>query len=214
MSSASRRTASRTRRTARPIAGIVGALLLGIVCSACAPEPAPTPAPTDATAPAPTEAVAAPEILPFPTGESASTTPLPTDCTELLTDEVRDEIGSIPLNAPGMGGGIREDSSRVCVWADPAATRTRLIVVVGYAPEREASDTLYLLGRDEGYFCYDADGGSRCEATWEDPEFPVEQGRTLFYRDGVVIDTQYAGLAPEGFTSSIIATVWPDTATT
>lgn len=190
--------------------GLVAALTVAAaLLTGCVPEPVlPSPTPTVA-APAPRATPTPPAIAPFPTGPSTSTTPLPTDCEGLLPARTLAELDGIALNAPGMGGGIRADSTRVCIWADPAATLTRLVVIVGYAPEREAADALYLLGRDEGYTCYQPDDGVRCEKTWRDPDVPVAQGRTLFYRDGVIIDTQYAGLAPEGFTSSIIATVWP-----
>lgn len=189
---------------------LLAVAVAAVACVGCAPEPAdPAAEPTAAaSAPAPRATASAPTLLPFPTGPAESTTAIPTDCESLLPESVLAELADVPLNAPGMGGGIRVDSSRVCVWADPAATVTKLIVVIGYAPYREASDTLYVLGRDEGYTCYEPDGGVRCEKVWESATLGVQEGRTLFYRDGVIIDTQYAGLAPSGFTSSIVDTVW------
>lgn len=186
--------------------------LAAIAFVGCAPEaaPAPTDTPT-AAAPSASATPVGPEIAPFPTGATASTTALPADCDGLLTDEMRAELEGIPLNAPGMGGGIREDSTRVCVWADPAATVTKLVVVIGYAPDREASDALYLLQVDEGFECYEPDGGVRCEKQWTNTDHAIEvtEGRTLFFRDGVIIDTQYTALAPQGFTASIVSKLWP-----
>ncbi|MFN8087172.1 MAG: hypothetical protein U0Q04_09525, partial [Microbacterium sp.] len=49
----------------------------------------------------------------------------------------------------------------------------------------------------------------RCEKTWTDPNLPVEDGRTLFWRDGVIVDTQYSNLAPTGYTDAVIAALWP-----
>jgi len=188
-----------------------GALLLGaLVLAGCVAEPDPAPPTiTDATpSPAATPTVSAPEILPFPTGPSESTTALPQDCRDVVPENILADLEGIPLNAPGMGGGIRPDSTRVCVWADPGATVTRLITVIGYSPYRAASDALYELGRS-GYTCYEPRGGVRCEMTWQHETLPVTEGRTLFYRDGVIIDTQYANLAPEGYTSALINALWP-----
>jgi hypothetical protein len=80
--------------------------------------------------------------------------------------------------------------------------------VIGYSPEREARDALYALGED-GFTCYEPQGGIRCEKTWTDPNLPVEDGRTLFWRDGVIVDTQYSNLAPTGYTDAVIAALWP-----
>ena len=146
-------------------------------------------------------------------GPSTSTTALPADlpqgCRDLLDDAVLAQLEDVPLNAEGMGGGIRADSSRVCVWGEPGAATTRLVTVIGYSPEREAHDALYALGGD-GYTCYEPEGGIRCEKTWDHPTLPgVTEGRTLFYRDGVIVDTQYSNLAPTGYTDAVIDALWP-----
>ncbi|MFT3798126.1 hypothetical protein [Microbacterium sp.] len=166
-----------------------------------------------ATTPAATSTTAAiADLEEFPIGPSTSTTPLPADlpqgCRDLLTAAVLDQLEDVPLNAEGMGGGIRSDSARVCVWGDPDAAATRLVTVIGYSPPREALDELYRLG-NEGFTCYEPQDGIRCEKVWDHPTLPVEQGRTLFYRDGVIIDTQYTNLAPTGYTDAIIAALWP-----
>jgi hypothetical protein len=38
---------------------------------------------------------------------------------------------------------------------------------------------------------------------------PLQQGRTLFYRDGVIVDTQYSNLSPTGYTDAVIDALWP-----
>jgi hypothetical protein len=149
-------------------------------------------------------------------GQATSTTALPADlpqgCRDILDDAVLAQLADVPLNAEGMGGGIRPDSSRVCVWGDPDAATTRLVTVIGYSPDREARDALYALGND-GFTCYEPQGGIRCEKTWDDPDLPVQDGRTLFYRDGVIIDTQYSNLSPTGYTNAIISALWPPAGT-
>ncbi|WP_447944134.1 hypothetical protein [Microbacterium aurum] len=196
------------------LVGAVGAIAVLSGCSG-APDGAATTADAGAATSAASSATPATQatIAPFPIGASTSTTPLPADlpqgCRDILTGSVLAQLEGVPLNAEGMGGGIRPDSSRVCVWGEPGAIATRLVTVIGYSPEPEARDALYELG-NEGYTCYEPDGGIRCEKTWEHPTLPgVTEGRTLFYRDGVIVDTQYTNLAPKGYTAAIIDYLWP-----
>ncbi|MFV0374257.1 hypothetical protein [Microbacterium sp.] len=203
------------RRAHLALAVAAGAMLLGACAPGSAdPTPTVTPSPTPEVTVAPTpevDTVTPTDLEPFPTGPSVSTTPLPTECEALMPPAMLTEFDGIPLNADGMGGGIRADSSRVCVWGSPGAPRTRLVVVIGYAPQRAADDELYRLRTEEGYNCYNVSDGIRCERSWQQDDLPLPAGRTLFYRDGVIIDTQYSGIGPVGFTSSIVATVWPAT---
>ncbi len=192
----------------------VGAIAVLSGCAG-APDGAATTADAGPATSSASSATPAPQatIAPFPIGASTSTTPLPADlpqgCRDILTGSVLAQLEGVPLNADGMGGGIRPDSSRVCVWGEPGAVATRLVTVIGYSPEREARDALYELG-NEGYTCYEPDGGIRCEKTWDHPTLPgVTEGRTLFYRDGVIVDTQYSNLAPKGYTAAIIDYLWP-----
>lgn len=198
-------------RAARFVVPAALAAALTVVFAACAGTPGavvPTTG-SGAASPSPSSALA---LAPFPLGSSVSTTALPTDlpqgCRDLLTPSVLAELEGVPLNAEGMGGGIRADSSRVCVWGEPGAVATRLVTVIGYSPDREARDALYELGSD-GFTCWEPQGGIRCEKTWAHPTLPVEEGRTLFYRDGVIVDTQYSNLAPSGYTDAIIDALWP-----
>lgn len=196
-------------RSRRPVLLPLAGLALALALTACVPEPETAPAPQTPAASASAPVVHAPELEPFPLGPSASTTPLPPDCRAVLTDDLLAELDEHPFNAPGMGGGIRADSTRVCVWGDPAAVGTWLVTVIGYSPEREARDALYLLGVEDGYECYDSSGGLRCERTWPHETLPVERGRTVFWRDGVVLDTQYSNLEPAGYTAAIVSAMWP-----
>lgn len=197
----------------RRLAALALSLVAAAALSACAGVPD-----GGATTGTGTAAVAAPTptpsmtIAPFPMGPSTSTTALPANlpqgCRDLLTSTVLQELDGVPLNAEGMGGGIRADSTRVCVWGEPGAVGTRLVTLIGYSPDQEARDALYALG-SQGYTCYEPHGGIRCEKTWQSATLPVEEGRTLFYRDGVIIDTQYTNLAPAGYTDAVIDALWP-----
>lgn len=177
----SRRT--RTRPAARATWATWAALAVALpaLVTGCAgtPDTSATTGVSDASASASPSPSASPSLAPFPTGPSTSTTALPADlpqgCRDLLDDAVLAQLDGVPLNAPGMGGGIRPDSSRVCVWGEPGAAATWLVTVIGYSPDQEARDALYALG-NEGYTCYEPNGGVRCESTWESGPLPCSRG--------------------------------------
>jgi hypothetical protein len=64
------------------------------------------------------------------------------------------------------------------------------------------------LADDQDFTCYTPDDGTRCEKTWDNPTYPVTDGRTLFWRAGVMIDTVYSNLAPTGYTDAVIASIY------
>lgn len=199
-------SAGAARRGLARAATLVAAALLLTACTG-----SPGDAPSTSSPPAPVSSPSVPTgpvLAGFPFGPSESTTPLPDDCRAILTDRVLEELDGVPLNAPGMGGGIRPDSSRVCAWGEPGAAATWLVTVIGFAPYRQATDALFELG-NSGFTCYEPRDGVRCERTWEHDTLPVTQGRTLFYRDGIIVDTQYSNLAPEGYTTAVIDALWP-----
>lgn len=188
------------------------ALAAALVLTGCVPEAEPTPEVTVADSmPTPTRTTAPPEAGdPVPSGPVMSMTVLPTDCEQMLDDAVRAQLADVPLNDPSFGpSGVLPDRSLRCVWSMPGSQTTRLITTVNYAPEQPVLDYLNVLMAD-GFVCYEPAGGLRCEATWENETAPVTDGRTLFYRDGVLIDTQYSNLAPAGYTNAIIRSLWPE----
>ncbi len=160
--------AYRERMTVRPRLAALGLTLLavtGLSARAGVPDGGATTSGATASA-APATPSPALTLAAFPMGASTSTTALPADlpqgCRDILTATVLKELEGVPLNADGMGGGIRSDSTRVCVWGEPGAVATRLVTLIGYSPDREARDALYALGND-GYTCYEPHGGIRCE---------------------------------------------------
>lgn len=204
----------RGARRSRALGLALGLVALATLVAGCAgtPEVTASTGGVDAEASTGPTPSAGPTLAPFPMGPSTSTTALPADlpqgCRDLLDDDVLAQLDGVPLNAPGMGGGIRPDSTRVCVWGEPGAAATWLVTVIGYSPDREARDALFALG-NEGYTCYEPDGGIRCEASWQSGDLGLPQGRTLFYRDGVIVDTQYSNLSPAGYTDAVVASLWP-----
>jgi hypothetical protein len=133
----------------------------------------------------------------------------PDDCRAILTAPVLAELDDVPLNDPAFGpSGLQNDGSLICVWRDPAADTSGLITTITYVSRGPALDLLNGLADEEDFTCYTPDGGTRCEKTWENETYPVTDGRTLFWRDGILIDTQFSNLAPAGYTSAIVTSVF------
>lgn len=131
---------------------------------------------------------------------------LPTDCRAILSEDVLAQLDGIPLNDANVGpSGVGDDGTLTCIWRDPRADTTNLVTTISLMNRGPALDMLNALVTTEGYSCFTPDGGTRCEKTWQNEQYPVIDGRTLFWRDDVLIDTRYSNLAPEGYTSSIVA---------
>ena len=186
------------------------ALLLALVLSGCGGTS--DPAASTAPSASPTETVS-----PEPSASSdpdAATVPIPTDCRAILSPTVLAELDGVPLNDPAFDpSGSLEDGSLRCVWADPAADTTSLVTEIKGVAREDAMQMLNALANDDGFTCYSPDGGTRCEKTWDNETYPVTDGRTLFWRDGVLIDTRYSNLAPSGYTAAVVAYMFPTPAT-
>ncbi|WP_404431195.1 hypothetical protein LG299_13760 [Microbacterium lacus] len=199
------------RRTAGLLASAAISVLL---LSACAPEtpsgsPGDSPAPSGSASgtPTPNETNGV-DASPTPS-PSSTTVALPTDCRAILNASVLAQLEEVPLNDPAFGAsGAQADGSLICVWGDPGADTTSLVTTIEYVNRGPALDMLNALANDEGFTCFTPDGGTRCEKTWQNETYPVTDGRTLFWRDDVLIDTRYSNLAPSGYTSAIIVSMW------
>ena len=189
-------------------AGAAVALILAsaTVLAGCAAAEEAAP-PTESASGSPT-----PSQTPSPTSSATPTAApvtIPTDCRALLSAEVQAQLEDVPLNDPAFGdSGMLDDGSLVCNWGDPAADTTGLTTTISTMNRGPALDLLNALADDEGYSCYTPDGGTRCEKTWPNEQYPVTDGRTLFWRDDILIDTRYSNLAPAGYTSSIVEALW------
>lgn len=192
-----------SRRLLRPAvaAALAGAALLAL--SACAPA-------AEEAAPAPSVTVVSESPTPIPTiTQTAPAVRIPADCRAMLSADVLAQIGNTPLNDPSLGAsGVQSDGSLTCIWRDPGADTTGLVTRISREDRGPALDMLNDLVDTQGFSCYTPDSGTRCEKTWINPTYPVNDGRTLYWRDGVLIDTQYSNLAPTGYTASIISSVF------
>jgi len=192
-----------SRRLLRPAvaAALAGVALLAL--SACAPA-------ADEAAPTPSAPVVSSSPTPIPTiTQTAPAVRIPADCRSMLSADVLAQLGQTPLNDASLGAsGVQSDGSLICIWRDPAADTTGLVTHISRMDRGPALDMLNGLVDTQGFSCYTPDAGTRCEKTWINPTYPVNDGRTLYWRDGVLIDTQYSNLAPTGYTGSIIASVF------
>ncbi|MFE4727160.1 hypothetical protein [Microbacterium sp. NPDC056736] len=191
--------APRATRAAAAAASVV--CLAALV--ACAPDPGPAGtgaarSPTAAGSPAAT-----------PTPSVAGRAEIPDDCRAMLTPGVLSQLEGVPLNDPAFGSsGPQPGGGLICVWRDPAADTTGLITTITYMSRGPALDMLNQLVAEEGYACYTPVGGTRCEKTWQNETYPVTDGRTLFWRDDILIDTVYSNLAPSGYTDAVVASIF------
>lgn len=185
-------------------------LLLATALTACgggSTDAGPTKSadPSASESPAATESPS-PSATPTPTTAPIT---LPTDCRAILSDAVLAELGETPLNDAAFGpSGVGADGTLTCIWRDPRADTTGLVTTISRMNRGPALDMLNALADTEGFSCFTPDGGTRCEKTWTNAQYPVTDGRTLFWRDDVLIDTRYSNLAPEGYTSSIVEHVF------
>lgn len=178
-------------------------LVIAAVLAGCVPEPGADAGSSSATPTATRSATPSPS----PTASSILV-PIPTDCREILTAGVLEQLGAIPLNDPALPpSGVQADGSLICVWGDPAVPGTVLRTTIAYTSRGPALDMLNGL-LAEGYACYTPDGGTRCEKTWFSEPDLIPEGRTLFWREDVLIDSSFTNLAPSGYTSAIVADVF------
>lgn len=193
-------------RTLALLAAVVGLAVL----TGCAPEgggqaaPSST-SPTSSATASPT-ATASTTPTPSPSGSTEATPAIPTDCRSILSESVLTQLGETPLNPPNFGPtGTQADGSVICLWRDPGADTTYLSTTISKMSSGPALDMLNGLVASDGFSCFTPDKGTRCEKTWQNTTYPVTDGRTLFYRSGILIDTTYSNLAPSGYTDSIVA---------
>ncbi|MDW4573850.1 hypothetical protein R8Z57_13800 [Microbacterium sp. M3] len=199
----------RLRAATMRAAGAGAALLVLAGLAACAPEDAPSGSGGQQTPSASTSASAGPTGTPTPSPSATFRAEIPDDCREMLTAAVLDQLDGVPLNDPAFGAsGPQADGSLVCVWRDPAADTTGLMTTISYMSRGPALDMLNQLVADEGFACYTPTGGTRCEKTWPNPTYPVTDGRTLFWRDDILIDTVYSNLAPSGYTDAVVGAIF------
>lgn len=174
----------------------------------CAPEKPAPGAGQSATPSATTSREASPSATPTPT--TTADAGIPTDCRAILTDAVIAEFGDVPLNDPAWGAtGVQSDGSLKCIWAQPGAPdSTSLTTVISRMNRGPALELMNSLVTQQAFTCYQPDTGTRCEKQWPNPTTGVTDGRTLYWRDDILIDTTYSNLSPAGYTATIVESIF------
>ncbi|NLP84399.1 hypothetical protein HF576_11090 [Microbacterium sp. CFH 90308] len=193
------------------LAAAAASVLVAALLSACAPDPGGAdPDDTGRASSSPTSSAsgtASPGATPTPSATASAD--IPDDCLAIVDDDVLSQLDGIPLNAAAFAPtGPQSDGSLICVWRDPAADTTGLITTISYLSRGPELDMLNQLADEEGFTCYTPDGGTRCEKTWQNETYPVTDGRTLFWRDDILVDTRFSNLAPTGYTASIVESLF------
>ncbi|MGZ0711789.1 hypothetical protein ACWPKO_25990 (plasmid) [Coraliomargarita sp. W4R53] len=190
---------------------VAASILVGLTAFAgCAAESSQAPSssaePSATVAPTPTPiATITPDSTPAPEAQAE----IPEDCGAMLSVSGFKGLDGIALNDPAFGAtGSQGDGSLICVWGDPAADTTNLTTTISYMSRGPALDMLNELADGQDFTCYTPSGGTRCEKTWDNATYPVVDGRTVFWRDGVLIDTRYSHLAPAGYTDAVIEGIY------
>lgn len=194
----------------RPALVAAATAAVALLLAGCAGEPSGSGSGGADASPTPSWSISRSTASPAPTPtQTATAAEIPTDCRAILTEAVLSEIGGTPLNDPAFAPtGVQSDGSLVCVWRDPGADTTGIRTKISRMNRGPALDLLNQLADAEGFTCYTPDGGTRCEKTWQNEQYPVEDGRTLFWRDDVLIDTSFSNMFPSGYTSAIVQSVF------
>lgn len=123
----------------------------------------------------------------------------------MLWPSVREQLEGHMLNDPNMGTfGVGEDGSLSCLWRHPGADTTYLETKISELDADPAETMLDGLAIDDGFACTTTASSTRCKKTWANTEYPVTDGRTVHWQQGILIDTRYSNLAVKGFTDSIV----------
>ncbi|MCR2813752.1 DUF3558 domain-containing protein [Microbacterium sp. zg.Y1090] len=191
-----------TRRAARACS-LAALALAAATLGGCAAEQ-PAPASTVVATPPAATSTPTPSATPLPGAAD-----LPRDCRAIVSGSVLAQLGDTPLNDPAFADtGTQPDGTLVCVWGAADAATTNLRTVISAVEHNPTMDALNGLVAEDEYLCYQPDEGVRCEKSWQNERYPVTDGRTLYYREGVLIDTTYSNLAPTGFTDAVVEAVF------
>lgn len=202
------------KRALLPAAGLISLVLLsgcsGPAAAEIPPQTARPSASPEATPTAPGASPAEASETPLaPVEPIPGQPPIPTDCRAILTPEVLDQLANVTLNHPEYGDetGPQPDGSLLCMWGEPNDPNNMLVTQIS-RPAGDVASELLASAQEAGLECTEGEGAVRCSG-----EYTVEGsppvGRTVFTRDGILIDTQYMNLAPDGYTNAIIASMWP-----
>lgn len=225
----------RTARTTTLLATIgIGAAL---VLSACTegPDVVTTPTasstPTTSTTPSATSTPSAtapqtPSSTPRPTstitpvpGVDYDGGTVPSECSDLITAG-KWKFAEAPLNDPKVVGDswsrpkdaftsvLQADGKHLsCVWRDPRADITNLVIDVVVVDSSRAFGALQALPA-KGYDCAHVAEGYRCQKVSQNSQYPVIDGDTYFTRGDIGIRISQSNTPTDGLLDDVTAHVF------
>ena len=177
--------------------------------SRCSPRALPSraPAPGPSAAGAPTRRPRRPRHADAERHAATDGAEIPTDCREILSDGVLAQLGDIPLNDPALRpvGRAGRRQPHLHLGATPRADTTDLTHhdhATCRAGRPSTCSTSSPTTRASPATRPTAAPAARRRGRTS--TYPVTDGRTLFWRDDILIDTQFSNLAPSGYTAAIV----------
>lgn len=174
-------------------------VLTGIALSACQPS-APSGGDTPSADPSPSETTSEPSGPAFA---------LPADCTAIASE--------VTLNTVFSGIDSREPADLV----RPApASASKLLTCSWFTGDTTGGDVIYYeapaadsaayleVVKADGFTCAEALGGTRCDKTTPNSEFPVDTVETVFTRDDVWIYISMTNVDAATLLPDMVATAW------
>ena len=175
---------------------LAAAALLLAACVPTGPVESPSPEPTTTIEPTPTE-------------EPGPTFTLPADCTKIASE--------VTLNTVFSGIDSREPADLV----RPApASASKLLTCSWFTGDTTGGDIIYYSApsadsiaylevvKADGFTCSEALGGTRCDKTTPNSEFPVDTVETVFTRDDVWIYISMTNVDATTLLPDMVATAW------
>jgi hypothetical protein len=187
-------------RSSRIALVVIPLATAALLLTGCQPSPPVEPSPSE-TAPAPSES---------PSEEPAGPTfALPSDCTTIASQ--------ITLNTVFSGVDSREPGDLV----RPApASASKLLTCSWFTGDTTGGDVIYYSApaadsaaylevvKADGFTCTEALGGTRCDKTTPNSQFPVDTIENVFTRDDVWIYISMTNIDSAPLLPDIVATAW------
>jgi hypothetical protein len=177
---------------------LAAAALLLAGCQPTTPAPDPTAAgPTPTASETPESAPAGPEFaLPSGCGTIASQATLNSVFSGIDDREPADLVRPAPASA---------DKLLTCSWFTGDTTGGDVIYYA--APAADSAAYLDVVSAD-GFSCSEALGGTRCDKTTPNSQFPVDTVETVFTRDDVWIYISMTNVDAAPLLPDLVATAW------
>ncbi len=189
------------------VIAVVLIVVLGLVLNPTAGTLAGTrPQPSSASSATPLPSLA-PSIIPASCDKVYSTDWATTLAPNVLNPSWSRSAGLLGVDDPALVQILQPNVRLTCVWgaADAQGKNYLITSLAQLTADQVTSAQSRLTALD--YNCVEQSGGMRCviEGTNADGSW----GNSEFFRDGVWLATRWRNLGPDGYTSDMVSTLWP-----